>query len=69
MPESSRYAEPEGGKLAGIRMIVVGIPWPSRTSQNGVPWRNSSMPPPDNGMSHLPNLRVRLGSIDFEVER
>ena len=37
MPLSSRVAVPDGGKLAGMRMIVVSTPRSSSTSQNGLP--------------------------------
>ena len=37
MPESSRVAVPEGGKLAGMRITVVSTPTFSSFSQNGVP--------------------------------
>ena len=37
MPPSSRVAVPDGGKLAGMRMIVVRMPCCSSTSQNGCP--------------------------------
>ena len=37
MPDSSWLAVPEGGKFAGMRMMVVRIPRFSRGSQNGCP--------------------------------
>ena len=40
MPLNSRVAEPDGGKFAGIRMIVVRTPCCSSASQNGWPSRN-----------------------------
>ncbi len=49
MPLSSRVAVPDGGKLAGMRMMVVSMPRASSTSQNAVPPRSSSTRPPDSG--------------------
>ena len=69
IPLSSRLAVPEGGKLAGMRITVVGMLFSSSTSQNGVPWRNNSTVPPDNGSCQRPSLIVLLGSDDREVDK
>ncbi len=69
MPLSSRVAVPEGGKLAGIRTIVVSIPRASSASQNGVPWRSSSTRPAWSGNCHRPSVSRRPGGTVREVER
>ena len=68
MPDSSRDAVPDGGKLAGMRMIVVGTSLASSTSQNGVPRRSDSMLPPEIGMAYLPKVSVRPPSTGAESE-
>ena len=69
IPLSSRAAEPEGGKLAGIRMIQVGTPARSSTSQNGVPRRRSSTLPPLRGICQEPIRTIRPAASVREVDR
>ena len=54
IPESSVVAVPDGGKFAGIRMIVLGMPCASRSSQKAWPWRKSSTRPAVRGKRHRP---------------
>ena len=56
MPDSSRVALPEGGKLAGMRTIVVRMPRFSSTSQKGCPWRSSSTLSAPSGIWYLPSV-------------
>jgi len=69
MPLSSRVAVPEGGKLAGMRTIVVSTPWSSITCQNGVPFRSDSICPPATGKVYLPKSRLRSISSASLVDR
>jgi hypothetical protein len=69
MPLSSRVAVPDGGKFAGIRRIVVSMPWLSSTSQNGVPRRSSSTRPLESGTCQPPTRISRPAGTVRDVER
>ena len=69
MPLNSRVAVPEGGKFAGMRMIVVSMPRASSTSQNGCPCRRSSTLPPEIGNCHSPTVIARLEPSARDVDR
>ena len=69
IPLSSRVAVPEGGKLAGMRTMVVSTPRCSSTSQKGVPWRSSSTRPAASGNCHRPRVSMRPGGTVRDVDR
>ena len=69
IPESSRCAVPEGGKLAGMRMIVVLTPCRSSASQNASPRRSSVTVPPVRGTCQAPMRSVWPASSTVEVEK
>ncbi len=69
IPASSRVAVPVGGKSAGIRMIVVSMPFASSGSQKGVPCRRDSTRAADKGSRQLPSRTVCAGGSDRVVER
>ena len=69
IPLNSRVAVPDGGKFAGMRMIVVSIPRSSSTSQNGRPRRSSSTRPAERGNCQRPIVRVRPPASVFVVDR
>ena len=69
MPLSSRVAVPEGGKFAGMRMMVVLMPRAASGSQNGWPCRSDWTLPLDNGNCHRPNPSVRPAGAVAVVDK
>ncbi len=58
-----------GGKLAGIRKMVVGIPASPRISQKAVPWRRFSTVEPPSGISHEPIAMERADDSTLAIDR
>ena len=71
IPLSSRVAVPEGGKLAGMRTIVVRTPWSSSTSQNGRPCRSSSARALESGkgFGHFHHAAYTIGAAYAVMNR
>ena len=69
IPLSSRVAVPEGGKLAGMRTMVVSMPRASSTSQNGVAVAQQLDPAAVQRELPRPSVSMRPGGTVRDVDR